>query len=61
MQHVMNFQGFGDRLLSEIKKLSPKDVQIKVSFFCVTFKGISKKQYFVTFVYFILSLEILLL
>lgn len=24
-------QGFGDRLLSEIKKLSPKDVQIKVS------------------------------
>ncbi|XP_019875136.1 beta-centractin [Aethina tumida] len=25
------FKGFGDRLLSEIKKLSPKDVQIKIS------------------------------
>ncbi|KAK9693415.1 actin [Popillia japonica] len=25
------FKGFGDRLLSEIKKISPKDVQIKIS------------------------------
>lgn len=35
-----HFQGFGDRLLSEIKKLAPKDVKIRVSnkstalFFC---------------------------
>lgn len=27
------FKGFGDRLLSEIRKISPKDVQIKVSHF----------------------------
>ena len=25
------FKGFGDRLLSEIKKMSPKEIQIKVS------------------------------
>lgn len=25
------FTGFGDRLLSEVKKLAPKDVKIKVS------------------------------
>jgi hypothetical protein len=26
------FQGFGDRLLSEIRKLAPKDVKIRVSY-----------------------------
>jgi hypothetical protein len=25
------FQGFGDRLLSEIRKLAPKDIKIRVS------------------------------
>lgn len=25
------FQGFGDRLLSEIRKLAPKDMKIRVS------------------------------
>lgn len=25
------FKGFGDRLLSELKKMSPKDVKIRVS------------------------------
>jgi hypothetical protein len=27
---VVNFQGFGDRLLSEIRKMAPKDIKIKV-------------------------------
>lgn len=25
------FQGFGDKLLSEVKKLAPKDIKIRVS------------------------------
>lgn len=30
--------GFGDRLLSEVKKLAPKDVKIKVCHFTVKLK-----------------------
>jgi hypothetical protein len=29
-QHL-NVSGFGDRLLSEVKKLAPKDIKIRVS------------------------------
>jgi len=28
---LINFQGFGDRLLSEIKKLAPKNMKLKVN------------------------------
>ena len=27
----IHFKGFGDRLLSEVKKLAPKDIKIRVS------------------------------
>lgn len=29
---IFVFQGFGDRLLSEIRKLAPKDIKIRVSY-----------------------------
>lgn len=34
---IFVFQGFGDRLLSEIRKLAPKDIKIRVSYiaFCL--------------------------
>lgn len=37
------FKGFGDRLLSEIKRMSPKEIQIKVSilFFKFVFNSFS--------------------
>ena len=31
------FKGFGDRLLSEVKKLAPKDIKIRVSYFYFVF------------------------
>lgn len=31
MNDFPNFPGFGDRLLSEVKKLAPKDIKIRVS------------------------------
>lgn len=33
---VFFFQGFGDRLLSEIKKLAPKNMKLKVIIILVT-------------------------
>ena len=36
------FRGFGDRLLSEVKKLAPKDVKIRVGFMfmCICAQGL---------------------
>lgn len=39
------FRGFGDRLLAEIKRLSPKDMKIRVSYKLNT---ISKRQLFIS-------------
>jgi hypothetical protein len=37
---IFVFQGFGDRLLSEIRKVAPKDIKIRVSYIRYSFHSL---------------------